>query len=305
MELDQVDVERVARWASGYDVVIVPGIVADWRIVSAVRSTGAAVIVWVSPGAFDPSGWLEHRPSAVWVPTPYRWDEMVPFGASVVELPAPTDLVGPFLPRETPGPLRVVHLAGVRSSIDRAGTQVLGKALRSVTGDVEVLVRTQTAIVGAALVDDPRVTVAGPCPREDLYVDADVVVVPRRTGGLSLVAAEAMAAGCAVVMAGGDGYPALLVGTRDRGTATTALGPVELGEASAPDLAWILDGLARDADQVSDLRAVASAWAAEHGMAAGRDRIRSAIAAVARAVSAPAPIVDDVDPVDQDDEVDG
>lgn len=111
----------------------------------------------------------------------------------------------------TPGPLRrpeitphFLHVVGRPAIHDRNGTHDLLQALRFVTKDITVTIRCQEP----GYVQPPplppnvvlRVETGDLDSNTDLYQDGDILVMPRRFGGLCLPAQEAIAAGMPVLM---------------------------------------------------------------------------------------------------------
>lgn len=92
-----------------------------------------------------------------------------------------------------------IHVAGYKLFEDRNGTQALLDAIPLVKSkDVKFLIYSQHQ---TNLIDDPRVEYRGEVKEHgDLYKEGDVLVLPRRYGGLSLQCNEAMASGMPVLM---------------------------------------------------------------------------------------------------------
>lgn len=105
------------------------------------------------------------------------------------------------------GPVeRVLHVAAP-AMLDRNGTQVVLDACRAYAGAPFTLVVAGSGLTGRHAFDLPesigRVTIERlpeQTDRHAMYADADMLVLPRRYGGLCLVAYEAAAAGLPVVM---------------------------------------------------------------------------------------------------------
>lgn len=105
------------------------------------------------------------------------------------------------------GPVeRVLHVAAP-AMLDRNGTQVVLDACRAYKGPPFTLVVAGSGLTGRHAFDLPervgKVTVERVlelADRHAMYADVDLLVLPRRYGGLCLVAYEAAAAGLPVVM---------------------------------------------------------------------------------------------------------
>lgn len=95
---------------------------------------------------------------------------------------------------------KFLHIAGHRTHEDRNGTSLLLEALPYIQGDVEIVIRTQDDLPRPYT--DHRLTII----KEDLsdnkglFNDEDVLILPRRYGGLSLQLNEALSCGMPVLM---------------------------------------------------------------------------------------------------------
>lgn len=106
---------------------------------------------------------------------------------------------------ERTGRRRFLHVVGRFASKDRNGTLSLIEALKYAKEDFELVIRSQDEIPEiTASTDDRRVTwdIRNLEDPEDLYKDFDALLMPRRYGGLCLVANEALMSGLPVVMTG-------------------------------------------------------------------------------------------------------
>jgi glycosyltransferase involved in cell wall biosynthesis len=100
------------------------------------------------------------------------------------------------------GKKRFLHVAGKRAAHDRAGTQDLLDSLKYSSGDFELVIKVQK---GDKLeTSDPRVILDYTFPEDEkeLYKDFDLMVQPRRYGGLNLPMNEALSSGLPVIMTG-------------------------------------------------------------------------------------------------------
>jgi len=117
-----------------------------------------------------------------------------------------------------------------------------------------------------------KIDLGGTGDHWSLYDDADVLVMPRRYGGLSLPVQEAMAAGLAVVMTDCDPNPATWpicpVSSRPGTTIRTPGGPVRIHDPDPADIAAIIDRLAGAPGELADLQAAARTWAQTHNWSA-------------------------------------
>lgn len=145
----------------------------------------------------------ECRPDLFAAPTLWRFDE-IPGVKTHLPVPIPLDR---FTERETDGRRHFLHVIGRPAVNDRNGTDDLLQAVQYVTADIKVTVRCQDAPHAANLISRYSIpanvdfTIDGGDVTNywDLY-QGDVMVMPRRYGGLCLPAQEAVGAGMPVIM---------------------------------------------------------------------------------------------------------
>lgn len=124
-----------------------------------------------------------------------------PFG-NVEHLPVPIAL-DRFIPRKVAKTAtNFLHVVGHSAAHDRNGTQDLLSALQYVTSEVTLTLCAQGEFPELPeLKDNVSVVLKSPEANYwDLYTDQDVLVMPRRYGGLSLPTNEALGAGMPVIM---------------------------------------------------------------------------------------------------------
>lgn len=148
-------------------------------------------------------------------PKPYRWlmpshwhlDEMKSLFSNTVYLPPPVFPSDFKSAREENfnkiGRRKFVHVMGRVATHDRNGTFDLVEALKYSTEDFELVIRSQHDIpeyTQAAM--DPRITfdIRNVSDPQDLYRGFDLMIMPRRYGGLCLPMNEALISGLPVVM---------------------------------------------------------------------------------------------------------
>lgn len=276
----RLDDDTIRRFFAGLDVAVFYETAYDHRAYTIARAAGCRTVLMAMPEF--------HRhlteadlpvPDVVWVPTVWRLATFPP-GTRVVPVPVAAEQVNPVR-RGAAGSLRVLHVAGHRTSGDRNGTVSFLRALRLLRHPVSVRVTTQ----------DPRLpTVAGikhlvsfdtRCPEDHwrLYDQADVLVMPRRYGGLCLPVHEAMAAGLGVVMTDCDPnpqtWPIVPIRNRPGPTISTPGGPVILAAPDVADIAAVVDRLAANPAEVVRLKARARSWVASNSWAALGPRYRA------------------------------
>lgn len=211
------------------------------------RSLGVASICHVMPEFDKFTGQPPTlRPSAMWLPTCWRADQIP--GSTVVPIPAP---VAPR-PRQRTEANTFVHIIGSRARPDRGGWLAVSEAIRQGSGNGRWIIYVQdgAGALPSSLRRMSNVELrAGSVPdRWSLYDDADVLVAPRRFGGLSLPVLEAAASGVVVLTLDNDPmgeYAAVQVLHKPAGSFESPGGDVTLSEADPVDLA----------NAIADLRA--------------------------------------------------
>lgn len=261
----------VREWLDGLDVVFSVETLYDWRLADWARDAGVATVVQMNPEFFqhDLPGWVEQEPTVWWNPTTWR---ALAHRAEVRHVPVPValDRFGSLESREPiresrqlvdePRRLRALHIIGRAALGDRNGTEIVHSA-KAATTHVDWTLRAQRAQDRAPGAD-------GAVPNYwDLYRDQDVLVMPRRYGGLCLPTQEAMAAGMAVVMPAcppNTDWPIVPAVWQFQGTIVVPCGEIPMVATDAPSLAGILDRMAVDPQLLDDYRLRSRDWATRH-----------------------------------------
>lgn len=260
--------ERVVReWLDGLDVVFAVETIYDWRIPAWAEAVGCATVVQANPEFFRPPEELPSVPTRWWVPTPWRLD-LLPPGTRVVPVPVADDRFA-FRPPERDGPLRVLHVAGHAAMADRNGTGLVFEAMRRLQPPTRIRIVTQDEKLRPGRLRagvEVEVVTGGVEHYWDLYDDADVLVMPRRYGGLCLPVQEAMAAGLAVVMS--DTEPQRSIWPVERVRSATGAprlrcpgGRLPMTNARPEAIAETLNALAVDLERLVSLQRASVAWA--------------------------------------------
>lgn len=244
----QLDETVVREWLSGLDVVFTVETPNDWRMPLWCREMGVKLIIQGNPEFVrhtnDPT--IPH-PDAWWWPTSWRLDQL-PAGKV---MPVPMDL--PIrLPANVYSKLRLVHVVGKRAFADRNGTDILFQAIRSVQSEVKLTVYG----IDGQLPDFRRMRNVemelhpnGVDDRWDMYRDADVLLMPRRYGGLCLPALEAASRGLVVMMpecSPNEELAAVRVHNVHHRPLQLACGPIQTSDVHAGMFAQVIDMLAAD-----------------------------------------------------------
>jgi hypothetical protein len=95
---------------------------------------------------------------------------------------------------------RILHIAGKRANSDRNGTDIVVEMLKYSKADYELVVKVQGDYEPDC--DDPRLTIdnSNPDNRAELYSGFDLMVLPRKYGGLCLPMNEALMSALPVIM---------------------------------------------------------------------------------------------------------
>lgn len=243
--------ERVVRrWLEDLDVVWTAETFYDDRLTEWARVAGVATAIHANPEFVTPSlaGYGFGRPDAWWSATSWRIDRM-PQGTDVVPWPVELPTDGWEHPRPS-APARFLHIAGRAAMGDRNGTAALVDALPYLREPCHVTICSQDGAIPLPRV--PRhVTVATWGPQEDLtaaWREHDVLVMPRRYGGLCLPVGEAMAHGLAVLMPdidpNPDAWPAHTFAAALGPTIQAPCGPLQIADIDSRRLAAAMDELA-------------------------------------------------------------
>lgn len=259
--------ERECReFLAQVDVVYMVETPYDFALFRWAREEGTATVLHAMPefwrwddGTFD-------RPDVWWLPTRWRAD-LLPAECRLVPVPCPSRPIG-HLALDVGSPVRFVHTAGHRALGDRNGTTLLYQAIRSIRGPVSIRVETQ----------DPRLPTLRRIPgvnldvhlggRQDrwaVYDDADVLVLPRRYGGLCLPVLEAMAAGLAIVMPDVEPqrseWPVFTIPCEPARPIEMAAGMIHPVAVDPVFLAATITGLGKDREIVQSYREASLRWA--------------------------------------------
>ncbi len=240
----------VRQWLEGLDVVFSVETTYDWRLPRWAREMGVKTVVQGNPEFYrhdqDRHRWQEH-PTQWWWPTEWRIN-LLPTGK---HMPVPM----PDRPRvngnPSDRPLRVLHVQGKKAWMDRNGTQVFADALRVCRQRVHA---TMYGLLGELPYIENRDQVTydrfpdGIADRWAMYEGQDLLVIPRRYGGLCLPALEAAACGVAVAMPAvspNDELAQLTFQPRGFLHMDLACGALQTADTNHMDLAAFIDDMAR------------------------------------------------------------
>lgn len=255
----------VREWLDGLDVVYSAETFYDWHVCEWAEQAGVATVCHLMPEFFRHHNFDGPRPTAWWAPTSWRAD-VLPDGTRYVPVPVVVRAKAPELEDR---PTRWLHVAGHRAAMDRNGTTTVLQAVRLLRRPTSVTVSCQDGRLPMSR-PSPYVTLDVRLDAPDdywrLYDGFDLLVMPRRYGGLCLPVQEAMGSGLGVVMSDvppNRDWPIVSVPARLGGRLQTPAGLLRLYDTPAPKLAAVMDQLADPAAR-HEAQTAAAAWAADH-----------------------------------------
>jgi glycosyltransferase involved in cell wall biosynthesis len=193
--------KAIQRFLKDLDVVFTAETAYNNQLYPLARQAGVKVVVQPNYEFFDRNA----TPDLWAVPSMWHWDD-IPEPKVLLPVPIATDR---FPQRPTRGrATRFVHIGGWPAIHDRNGTTDLLEALQFVQSPITVAIKGQDAHALGKLMRGYRVPSnvelifdARDVPDYwDNYSDGDVLVMPRRFGGLCLPTNEALGAGMPVIM---------------------------------------------------------------------------------------------------------
>lgn len=273
----RLDEPTVRGWLDGLDAVYTAETFYDQRLPNWAAAAGSAAVCHVNPEFFSPS-YLGIPEATWWVPTPWRLDHLAK-GTQVMTMPVAADR---FDPQPRHGKVRILHVAGHPAMLDRNGTQTVAQAAARMSSDCELVISSQNPKHNIQRSTRTTIRRGSTANYWDLYSDFDILVMPRRYGGLCLPAQEAMAAGLAVVMTDiepNGHWPGPRVPAAVTGTAHTPGGTLDVHEADPVALADTLDRLVNNRDELDHHKAMSRAWARDNSWDALAPRWRQELSA--------------------------
>lgn len=268
---------KVARFLEDVDVVYTAETAYHPSLPKLAKRMGVELICHINPEFYRDID----RAGRWWAPTDWRLDQL-PAGTEVVPVPVAMDRFTPVELHD--GPPRWLHVAGRPALADRNGTNAVLAAIPHLRNRCSLTIATQSPeafdIPTNPLVD---VRIVRSVPNYwDIYTDHDLLVMPRRFGGLCLPVQEAMAAGLGVVMTDVSPNPATwpvaTVRCQPGHRETMPAGRIRVADVAGRDVASVMDRLANPAAR-HPLQAAARAWAADHSWDVWADRYRDLMAA--------------------------
>lgn len=256
--LDRFTPDDVRAWLDGLQVVIGSETLYRPWVSGLCREAGVRTVLVVNMEFSHhvlADDWAP-RPDVIAVPTTWEMERipgamLLPHGVNRGRLPF----------RRRTEMLTVQHTVGHAAAQDRQGTRIFFEALSMVTRPVRAIVTSQR---GLSITHRPAPCVDLEVRDTDqphywtLYNDADVLVSPRRYGGLNLPMQEALSTGMPVLMPDAppqnELLPAeMLLPAQSWRTLKTTSGEFPIWDTDPRALAAILDELAMSPDLVAKL----------------------------------------------------
>lgn len=261
-----LDETKVRKWLDGLDIVFAVETLYDWNLADWAREVGCRTVVQGNPEFYNHHRHEERSQPDEWVwPTEWMRDhEDLPYG-DLLPVPAPTWAY--TTDRADSEPLRVLHVAGHRALGDRNGTDLFFESLALIGTRVHVTVFGQdgqlpTAKLGRNVTID--LNPKGVQDRWDLYDNQDVIVLPRRYGGLNLPAIEACSQGVVPMMPDVEEnglWPILPLPARKGRLQRVPFGTVPTWMVRPNAIAHEIDEINRRRDRLSEAKQRALDWA--------------------------------------------
>lgn len=280
--------DYVAPWCRGLDVIYSAETYYDWGFCDIARAEGARTVLHANP-EFVPHGLQPELPApdVWWTPTTWLHDHPNMVAARLVTMPVPIDR-WPEPRKAGHGPPTFLHINGHEAMCDRNGTKTVYAAMQHMEAKATIRITTQKSKLYTPPVPKHLTYQAVVGNQPDywrLYDDADVLVLPRRYGGLCLPANEACGAGLGLVMSRVDPngrWPGILIDAARTTTVNTKIGSVPVYSTDARALAHTMDQLAVSRDLLLAEQEIARNWAVAHSWGACRDGWWTALADAAR-----------------------
>lgn len=257
---------KVRRWLGRIDICLTVETFYQWDFCDWAREAGCRTAVMLNPEFFRHAMYRLPHPDGWWNPTSWRM-EVLPEGTRHV--PFPVDLTKfPDRHRWRDQPSReprFLHPVGRASIFDRAGTETFSRACHL----AQTLDATITSLDPLPADLQPsgewvKVEIGATPNYWDAYRGFDVMVLPRKYGGLSLPTNEAMASGLAVVMSGAPpnfDWPVIGIPASKGGRVPLPAGWMPLVDVDAGALANELIRLRDDPAHLREAREASLAWA--------------------------------------------
>lgn len=186
MTVNGVPNEHACKWLlDGIDVLFVVETPLNWDIFHWARQKGVKTVLQVNPEFLEYQIRDVPKPDLFLAPTRWLWERVAQHGKTkYLPVPIATDRLQR---RKITHARRFIHITGHKAHLDRNGTEIVRQAIHHVTNpNIEIKIHDQSKHE----LDNYW----------ELYEEGDVLLLPRRYGGLSLQLQEAAAVGMPVVV---------------------------------------------------------------------------------------------------------
>ncbi len=258
---DRIPDDTLRSMAEGLDVLVTVETPYNAAAFDLIRGAGCQSVLVANPELF-----VNRGADVVVVPTPWSIDRMPP-GTEVLPHPVCRDL----LPHRRRSEARVFYHPAAPAMLDRNGTKTLLRAMAYIDEPCEVIIRSherspwRTDVVTIGHVTARWISAHTEDYWDSYPEEADVIVLPRRYGGLCLPVQEAAALGMPAIMSDltpQQSWPH--VRTIDPGEPRAHRMKGGLFDVWQPDpasLAAAMTDLVRNPDEVGRLSDAANRWA--------------------------------------------
>lgn len=266
--------EDAFRWLlTDVDVLLTAETAYDHRAWDWAREMGVRTVLVANPEFLGPDKLAGVGPDVIVAPSTWQLDTI----PGAFHVPQPVDReVFAFTPRPLDqSHVRFLHVVGHKAIHDRAGTEIVLDALWRTKAPVDMTIRAQEPLSAPCDLRlrqlryerKPKVLTGDIPDPTALYAGYDVLVAPRRYGGLSLPIQEAASCGLAILATdrapeNGILPPECLVPVASSIPRPFQGGWLPLEAADPQALADALDRLASDPSLVSKLSVASDAYAA-------------------------------------------
>lgn len=269
---NQLDMRLMKKWLVESDIQVLLTVEAwyDDGLIALCTQLGIKTINQMNPEFWR--GWRDH-PTEIWWPTgwwPLRGKPRPP--GPVMPVPVPWVATDRWV---HDGPLTFGHIVGKPAIYDRNGTRLFFEALHHSKQGVNGYLAAQEGAeeyerwIENLLGDSPMIQgfgfqLASSEERRSMYANFDVLVLPRRYGGLSLTVLEAMGSGRPVIMPDcppNNGWPIVSVPWEYDQRVNLPVGEIQLVKTSARGIAAQIDEFARHPEALRAAQETTLKWA--------------------------------------------
>ena len=262
-----LDHNIVRDFLDGLDIVYCIETPYDQHFFTLCRMAGVTSVLHANPEFYRYTSEPDLvRPDIVWLPTPWLADRIPE--ATVMPFPVNRDHI-PFRRRGLdPNGITFLHIVGHRTVRDRNGTQTIYRTLRYIRRTpLNIIIRSQSSLPSLRTpYVNARVEVADVADNADLYAEGDILLLPRKWGGLCLPQQEALSAGIPTLMTNCSPQSSflpsdMLLPTRQTQQLRMQCGMVPVYDAHPRQLVGVIERLALDPSRVPAMSDVADSLA--------------------------------------------